>query len=131
MLLCICSVKLSNCIKNKRVACEAQLSVSLVLLQHFHIFCDLLWYRPMTKWNLLVFHDKKARCCGPFLTPKISLVILLIVSHIVLVMFLWRIIGSTKNPLFVINIFLYSRYLSAWYCFDLVRRNSVLVTHRS
>ena len=61
MLLCICSVKLSNCIKNKRVACEAQLSVSLVLLQHFHIFCDLSWYRPMAKWNLLVFHDKKSK----------------------------------------------------------------------
>ena len=28
-------------------------------------------------------------------------------------------------------IFLYSHYFSAWYCTDIVRRNSVLVTHRS
>ena len=55
------SQMMSNCIKNKRVACEAQLSVPLVLLQHFHIFCDLLCYRPMAKWNLLVFHDKKSK----------------------------------------------------------------------
>ena len=52
------SQMMSNCIKNKRVACEAQLSVSL---PHFHIFCHLLWYRPMAKWNLLVFHDKKSK----------------------------------------------------------------------
>ena len=55
------SQMMSNCIKNKRVACEAQLSVSLVLLPHFHVFCHLLWYRPMAKWNLLVFHDKKSK----------------------------------------------------------------------
>ena len=28
-------------------------------------------------------------------------------------------------------IFLYSHYFSAWYCIDIVRRNSVFVTHRS
>ena len=36
-------------------------------------------------------------------------------------------IGSINNPL--IDIFLYSHHLSAWYCVDIVRRNSVLVTH--
>ena len=60
------SQMMSNCIKNKRVACEAQLSVSLVLLQHFHIFCDLLWYRPMAKWNLLVSMIKKQDVVDPF-----------------------------------------------------------------
>ena len=28
------------------------------------------------------------------------------------------------------DIFLYSHHLSAWYCFDIVRRNSALVNHR-
>ena len=36
-------------------------------------------------------------------------------------------IESTKNPLF--NICLYSHLLSAWFCIDIVRRNSILVTH--
>ena len=36
-------------------------------------------------------------------------------------------IGSITNPL--IDIFLYSHHLSAWYCIDIVRRNSVLITH--
>ena len=35
--------------------------------------------------------------------------------------------GSANNP--VIDIFLSSHYLSAWYCTDIVRRNSVMVTH--
>ena len=38
-------------------------------------------------------------------------------------------IGSTYNP--PVDIFLYSHHLSAWYCIDIVRRNSVLVTHGS
>ena len=37
--------------------------------------------------------------------------------------------GYLNNPL--IDIFLYFRYLSAWCCTDIVRRNSVLVTHGS
>ena len=37
--------------------------------------------------------------------------------------------GSTTNPL--IDIFLYSRHLSAGYCIDIVRRNSILVTDGS
>ena len=36
-------------------------------------------------------------------------------------------IGSTYNPL--IDIFLYSHHFSAWYCTDIVERNSVLVTY--
>ena len=38
-------------------------------------------------------------------------------------------IGWPNNPL--ICIFLYSHYLSACFCIDIVRRNSVLVTHGS
>ena len=37
--------------------------------------------------------------------------------------------GSTYNP--VIDIFLNSQHLSAWYCIDIARRNFVLVTHGS
>ena len=36
-------------------------------------------------------------------------------------------IRSIRNP--IIDIFLYSYHLSALYCIDTVRRNSVLVTH--
>ena len=63
------------------------------------------------------------------LTSKISFVILLTVCHTVLVMLVSRIKGSTSNPL--TDIFLYSHHLSAWYCIDIVRRNSVLVTYGS
>ena len=38
-------------------------------------------------------------------------------------------IGSTNNPL--IDILLYSHHFYAWYCIDIVRRNSLLVTHGS
>ena len=59
--------------------------------------------------------------------PLTQVVILLTVCHTVLVMFVWRIcIGSTYIPL--IYIFLYSYHLSARYCIDVVRKNSVLVT---
>ena len=63
------------------------------------------------------------------LTSKISFVILLNVCHKVLVMLVLRINGSTNNPL--TDIFLYSHHLSTWYCIDIVRRNSVLVTYGS
>ena len=59
------------------------------------------------------------------LTSKISFVILLTVCHKVLVMLVLRIKGSTNNPL--TDIFLYSHHLSAWYCIDIVRRNSWLL----
>ena len=60
--------------------------------------------------------------------PKILLVILLTVCHTIL-MLVWRIwcwIHYYCNPL--IYNFLYSHFSSAWYCIDIVRRNSVLVT---
>ena len=38
-------------------------------------------------------------------------------------------IGSINNPL--IYIFLYSHHLPAWYCIDIVKRNSVLVSYGS
>ena len=38
-------------------------------------------------------------------------------------------IGSTNNPL--IDILLYSHHFYAWYCIDIVRRNSVLITDGS
>ena len=64
------------------------------------------------------------------LTPKISLEIL----FTVLIQFLWCCFGefgngSAYNSL-AYNI-LYSLHLSAWYCLDIVRRNSLLVTHGS
>ena len=63
--------------------------------------------------------------------PNISLVILLTVCDSILrVLFgrirYWR---DINNPL--IDIFLYFHHLFAWYCIDVVRRNSVLVTHGS
>ena len=60
--------------------------------------------------------------------PKILFVILLTVCHTIL-MLVWRIwcwIHYYCNPL--IYNFLYSHFSSAWYCIDIVRRNSVLVT---
>ena len=60
--------------------------------------------------------------------PKILFVILLTVCHTILIL-VWRIwcwIHYYCNPL--IYNFLYSHFLSAWYCIDIVRRNSVLVT---
>ena len=38
-------------------------------------------------------------------------------------------IGSTMNT--IIDIFLYSHPLSAWFCIDIVRRKSALVTHKN
>ena len=64
------------------------------------------------------------------LTAKISSVILLTVCHIVFVMFVWRI-------WYWINLYSLNLYFSLFsslvcrYCTDIVRRNSVLVTHGS
>ena len=63
-------------------------------------------------------------------TPKISLVILLTVC----LKFVWCWfgecgVGSIYNSL--INIFPYSHCLSVWYCVDIVRINSVLITYGS
>ena len=72
-------------------------------------------------------HDKSS--LNP-LTLKIMLVILLTSA----IQFLWCLfgefgIGSSCIP--IIYIFLYSHHFSAWYCVDIVRRNSILVTHGS
>ena len=40
--------------KNKKVAHEAQPSVSLMFLPHFDVFCDLLLNRRTATWNLFV-----------------------------------------------------------------------------
>ena len=62
---------------------------------------------------------------------NIWLVILLTVCYTNLVMLVWRICYwiNTNNPF--IGVFLFSHYLSAWYCFNIIRRNSVLVSHGS
>ena len=44
----------SKCGKNKKVAHEAQLSVSLMFLPHFDILCDLLLNRCTATGNLFV-----------------------------------------------------------------------------
>ena len=63
--------------------------------------------------------------------PSISLVILLTVCNSILRVLFGRIwYWDLNNPL--IDIFLYfHQLLSAWYCIDIVRRNSFLVSHRS
>ena len=59
---------------------------------------------------------------NPF-TPKIFYVILLTVCHTILMMSVQRIWNSLNLT------FLSSHHSMAWYCIDIVRRNSVLVTH--
>ena len=49
----------SKCGKNKKVAHEAQLSVSLMFLPHFDVLCDLLLNRHTTTWNLFVLYNYK------------------------------------------------------------------------
>ena len=66
---------------------------------------------------------------NPFI-PKISLVILLTVYHTILLMLVWR-IWYWMNYNYPNWYFPLVHHLSAWYCIDIVRRNSLLVTHRS
>ena len=62
--------------------------------------------------------------------PNISLVILLTVCDSILRVLFGRIwYWDLNNPL--IDNFLYSHQLPAWYCIDIVRRNYFLVSHRS
>ena len=49
--------------KNKKVAYEAQPSVSLMILPHFEVICNLLLNRSTEMRNLSVIYDKKANCC--------------------------------------------------------------------
>ena len=47
--------------KNKKVAHEAQPSVSLMFLPHFDVLCDLLLNRCTETWNLVVLYNKKLK----------------------------------------------------------------------
>ena len=49
----------SKCGKNKKVAHEPQASVSLMLLPHFDVFCDLLLNRRTATWNLFVLYNEQ------------------------------------------------------------------------
>ena len=49
----------SKCGKNKKVAHEVQLSVSLMFLPHFDVLCDLLLNRCTATWNLFVLYNKE------------------------------------------------------------------------
>ena len=49
----------SKCGKNKKVAHEAQPGVSLMLLPHFVVLCDLLLNRCTATWNLFVLYNKE------------------------------------------------------------------------
>ena len=51
----------SKCGKNKKVAHEAQPSVSLMFLPHFDILCDLLLNRCTATWNLFVLNHKELK----------------------------------------------------------------------
>ena len=51
----------SKCGKNKKVAHEAQPSVSLMFLPHFDVLCDLLLNRRTATWDLFVLYNKKIK----------------------------------------------------------------------
>ena len=51
----------SKCGKNKKVAHEAQPSVSLMFLPHFDVFCNLLLNRRTATWNLFVLYNKELK----------------------------------------------------------------------
>ena len=51
----------SKCGKNKKVAHEAQPSVSLMFLPHFDVICDLLLNRRTATWNLFVLYNNKIK----------------------------------------------------------------------
>ena len=53
------SQRTSKCSKNKKVAHEAQPSVSLMFLPHFDVLCDLLLNRRTATWNLFVLYNKE------------------------------------------------------------------------
>ena len=53
----------SKCGKNKKVAHEAQPSVSLMFLPHFDVLCDLLLNRRTATWNLFfVCFENQSEC---------------------------------------------------------------------
>ena len=50
--------------ENKKVAHEAQPSVSLMFLPHFDVLCDLLLNGRTATWKLLVLYNKKIKIYG-------------------------------------------------------------------
>ena len=54
----------SKCGTNKRVAHEAQPSVSLMFFPHFDVLCDLLLNRRTATWNLFVLYNKELKYTG-------------------------------------------------------------------
>ena len=58
------SQRTSKCGKNKKVAHEAQPSVSPMFLPHFDVLCDLLLNRRTATWNLFVLYNKKIKIQG-------------------------------------------------------------------
>ena len=57
----------SKCGKNKKVAHEAQPSVSLMFLPHFDVLRDLLLNRRTATWNLFVLYNKELKYTLPIL----------------------------------------------------------------
>ena len=53
------SQMISKCGTKRKVANKMQLSVSLIFLQHFDVYCDLLLYRPMVTWSLFFYIEKE------------------------------------------------------------------------
>ena len=51
----------SKCGKNKKVALEAQPSVSLMFLPHFDVLYDLLLNRRTATWNLFILYNKELK----------------------------------------------------------------------
>ena len=49
----------SKCGKNRKVAHEAQPSVSLMFSPHFDVLSDLLLNRRTETWNLFVLYNKE------------------------------------------------------------------------
>ena len=47
--------------KNKKMAQEAQPSLSLMFLPHFDVLCDLLMNRRTVTWNLFVLYNKELK----------------------------------------------------------------------
>ena len=58
------SQMMSKCGKDKKVAHEAQPSVSLMFLPHFEVLYDLLLNRRTATWNLFVLYNKKLKYTG-------------------------------------------------------------------
>ena len=80
-----------------------------------------IWQATKRKWLECM--------CDPF-TLNISIAILLTDFHTINGCIVWRVwcwINVEPPDLY----FCYSHHFSAWYCIDIVRRNSVLITHGS